>query len=1393
MKASSQYNFKLVDFHVSSTGYFLKVAMLAPVSRSYHLVYIPYSKYPSVVMLEYLVASMKELPAELNNALIQAVQQELSAEAGIILLADEPKRSSALGEEIAAVNLGRVGTQTALHDAVRPHYLDGQVDESVRDATRSVAFGVSADLVPLAIRPELYGLEMKEEKGTIRVDKQGQYRNVDIDGSFRTINQPTRVFREVHITKNVARNLNNLRLNDLAYRMKEQQLFIDVADSAQRIVTSDLSIQKGGDGHRISSADAVVGGGTHGHRERIVNILNPKEPLFASRISTEEAVIPWTSILANRMMNRHQTSVIQEYVWGQTPERYLRSSIGRGFLASRNSMARAWINSGNTLGGRKISAPALLGAQLEGTRNDDHNAVLQTIIGAKKLSAQLLFIDRSITRAKLKARQYPSHLIAMLQAIRDLEWGTHLSDIYKAGRKGSQTTVIGQQSLGLRQKAVASDLIKANINAQRVVAREKHLWIVKNELKGERIIHKFMPKSLENSILREVLWGRREHEVDSYIERYFDLSIRDVETDAWVVRSLMDGGVKGKRDLFIGRDSLEGCRSKEKMIYVPRNVVEGSSRTPKQTFISWNSQAARMEAKEMYLDYIKQAQRESKQRAYLDSSVESDMRPKDSVIDELIGGTVLSRFALSEEEMLLSQGHLPLESSIGEDWLGTKQLIELRGLMDEALTAEVKKSREGLTKEIFAAVRGNNGLEALLIEEMVVAHIIREMPAYILEVIYANKEFPAELMDDVLVGIRDNLTPSLIEIFDILAEKQALGGFIEEFIVGAKARLESLIESGIVGFQESKPSLLIFGWESSRDTLSESSVFTEEPVAYEEAKPSVILSDKLAEQEAKPSILPEGLTGIEEGRPSVISESMSAFEEPKPSYAGKDILADDVFRPSVLQIENPLGYFEPDESFIPESTEATKPTNHSAEISSGSIQAQEPERPAAMGMGTEAEPPVRGVEMIDNPLAEREGRASLVADGDYEALVKKRIAELSTEFVFGTGGSRAGHIADVYFLGEAGVRDGFIPEVEWSNYAKLALEQAIISEGMFATDPNKAALLMESILAYKGLGREAAVSSPELTGDRQPSYADFTEEDDVLGNREMNREGELDENGVSGQPEPQPTYLHLDFIGSKLPDAVQIIEGILADKELAESIMLDYIAAKKRGHDALMDEPLNATEQIKKAFLDRITEMGQGLSFDYRDDIIEDGMNPEDWEGGFGVPEDYDPHNPFNDYYPWTEERDQLMLGQDDWIRMDNEHQENWRRDKDLGEFYCVNGNPGVTGFYRNDFKHGDYVFEVSFKVNEATGDDGAGILFRYTDPQNYYMFMIHGGDSGGTLGMLRSMQLFRIRGGKTEMLGSPMNAFSWVQGKWYQLQVSVISNRIKLLVNGRLQYDFTD
>ncbi|WP_440837636.1 family 16 glycoside hydrolase [Paenibacillus sp. 22594] len=1385
--------------------------MLAPVSRSYRLVYIPYSKYPSVVMLEYLVASMKELPAELNSALIQAVQQELSAEEGIILLADEPKRSAGLGQEIDAVNLGRVGTQPTLLDAVRPYNFDGQVDQSVHEATRSVAVGVSADLVPLAIRPQFYGLEMEEEKGTIRVEKQGQYHNVDIDGSFRTINQPTRVFREVHISKNVARNLNNLRLNDLAYRMKEQQLFIDVADSAQRIVTSDLSIQKGGDGHRISNADALVGGGIHGHRERIVNILHPKENLFASRISTEEAVIPWTSILANRMMNRHQTSVIQEHVWGQTPERYLRSSIGRGFLASRNSVAEAWINLSNVLGERKIIAPVLLGAQLEGARKADQNGVLQKIIRAKKLSSQLLFIDRSITRAKLKARQYPSHLIAMLQAIRDLEWDTHLSGIYKAGRKGNQTTVISQQSLGFRQKLMASDIIKANINAQRVITRGKHLWIVKNELKGERIIQKFMPKSLENSILREVLWGRREHEVDSYIERNFSLATRDVKTDTWVIRSLMDGGVKGKRDLFIGRERLEGSRAKEKMIYVPRNVVEGSSRTPKQTFISWNSQATRMEAKEMYLDYIKQAQRESKQRAYLDSSVESDMRPKDSVIDELIDGNVLSRFALSEEEMLLSQGHFPLESSIGEDWLGTKQLIELRGLMEEALTAEVKKSREGLTEEVFAAVRENEGLGALLIEKMVVAHIIREMPAYILEVIYANKEFPAELMDDVLVGIRDNLTPSLIEIFDILAEKQALGGFIEEFIVGAKARLESLIESGIVGFQESKPSLLTFGWESSRETLSESSMFTEEPVAYEEAKPSVISSDRpvaeqeakpsvissdrpMAEQEAKPSILPEGLTGIEEGKPSVFSVSMSAFEESKPSYVGKDILADDVFRPTVLQIENPLGYFEPDESFIPESTEATKPTNHSAEIdSSGSIQAQEPERPAAMGMGTEAEPPVRGFEMIDNPLAEREGRASLVAGGDYEALIKKRIAELSTEFVFGAGGARAGHIADVYFLGEAGVRKGFIPEIEWSNYAKLALEQAIISEGMFATDPNKAALLVESILAYKGLGREAAVSSPELTGDRQPSYADFTEEEDVLGNRGMNREGDLDEKGISGQPEPQPTYLNLDFIGSKLPGAVQIIEGILADKELAESIMLDYIAAKKRGHDALMDEPLNATEQIKKAFLDRITEMGQGLSFDYRDDIIEDGMNPEDWEGGFGVPEDYDPHNPFNDYYPWTEERDQLMLGQDDWIRMDNEHQENWRRDKDLGEFYCVNANPGVTGFYRNDFKHGDYVFEVSFKVNEATGDDGAGILFRYTDPQNYYMFMIHGGDSGDTLGMLHPMQLFRVRGGKTEMLGSPMNAFSWVQGKWYQLQVSVISNRIKLLVNGRLQYDFTD
>jgi hypothetical protein len=37
------------------------------------------------------------------------------------------------------------------------------------------------------------------------------------------------------------------------------------------------------------------------------------------------------------------------------------------------------------------------------------------------------------------------------------------------------------------------------------------------------------------------------------------------------------------------------------------------------------------------------------------------------------------------------------------------------------------------------------------------------------------------------------------------------------------------------------------------------------------------------------------------------------------------------------------------------------------------------------------------------------------------------------------------------------------------------------------------------------------------------------------------------------------------------------------------------------------------------------------------------------------------------------------------------------------------------------------------------------------------------------------------------------MNPFNWVKGAWYRVEVSVLDSRIKIKVNGRLQYDLVD
>lgn len=242
--------------------------------------------------------------------------------------------------------------------------------------------------------------------------------------------------------------------------------------------------------------------------------------------------------------------------------------------------------------------------------------------------------------------------------------------------------------------------------------------------------------------------------------------------------------------------------------------------------------------------------------------------------------------------------------------------------------------------------------------------------------------------------------------------------------------------------------------------------------------------------------------------------------------------------------------------------------------------------------------------------------------------------------------------------------------------------------------------------------------------------------------------------------------------------------------ERTAHLMDIYHAAKTEPRDSffLSDEYSALRDLPAEGYLPIMDTMGQGLIYDYTNDLLDQGMNPEDWEGGFGVPEDYDPNDPFNVYYPYSKDMDALELSQsDEWIEFGDG---DWERDKLIGKFYSKSDVPSVSGWYRNNFLADTYKFSIDFKVDNDQDGDGAGIIFKYYDDENYWMFMVHGGDHDNSLGMRKPMQLYKVQGGKAIAVGSPMQPFKWEKDKWYTLSVSVMDDRIQIYTDSKLQYD---
>lgn len=209
--------------------------------------------------------------------------------------------------------------------------------------------------------------------------------------------------------------------------------------------------------------------------------------------------------------------------------------------------------------------------------------------------------------------------------------------------------------------------------------------------------------------------------------------------------------------------------------------------------------------------------------------------------------------------------------------------------------------------------------------------------------------------------------------------------------------------------------------------------------------------------------------------------------------------------------------------------------------------------------------------------------------------------------------------------------------------------------------------------------------------------------------------------------------------------------------------------------DADIEEQIYTDKYKENPFIAR-SILGQSLLYDYSD-IVDEGMDVEHWDVGYAIPEDYDPQDPFNPYYPWAEERNKHSIVQE----------EDW--ENTLGNWDSDEGNAIIKS---QGGKHSNAIMttkkpykDFKFKFNTQVGyspDCRSGFVFNYDDVANYYKITLSSGN--------KPIELIQVIDGKERLLALPMAPFYMDGGSRHSIDVSYVKDRLVVYVDGRLQYD---
>lgn len=1295
--------FRTVDYKVFEDGYLFKL-MDTERTAQYQLVFAPFSLYPSVLMLDFLMADVNR-SATVNTDLITAIREDLSS-----------------GNLTDFIVLGERDGE------------DGGILEDVS---------------------ELF----------TKIDKEGA--SDEISFSTRITNRKKlQTVSNISFSRDILKNMGKLTQSDIAFRVDRDGLVVDKIGSANRDYISGLDIakelqgarpfRKGGEvsntlgeyfrPYRVGSD--IIGGGLQALRTDVFGLNVTGSSIVANRTSHHKGFVEGNSILATRDFNKgimytdyklldFYIEIIPRYLKVMRPEILANRIINNSHMTALDNQI---------LMDRDVSNDMFVREVLDFTR-DNHNKELLS--------------ENSILLGKKKAPQYPTHM--------------HYTGV---GDRLNREEMYFQAVSDALRDIVVGDLVKSydTLRFERDVTNA--LETLKDKLLGYR--DEQQSKNLPMHIEQTMLTAHRDIFEKMFIQDSLDVGSRFYLVNAHIDKNRPQGERKYDNVLHLSHEQPQGSRD------VLQNTHLFNTKCD-------NVIALRDVSNELMVNVSDEFDRDNRSGLYLPKEQQQGYRTEKQLdIQESVDGTRDSAKGL----------HLATSTIWQKD-----NIKELLLLNQQSFDRDSEKSMYLEYTKMYDRVKRK--LMHLRDEWLEILINGGELPE--------NKTWEGLLMEDMIFGeLLDS--PAWVEEYHIMGDltSSKIGVITADLLEGAKQKIQALIDSEILLSSREGDiagDIISINYEAMVDIREGNVTHTDIEGTREDSEAMVVeYPDLMAHKVTIPKYgwleeleQPLGYLEDREGtidsanvlgeRPNVIGGNLDDNMQLGNRHNISESTLDD--RVDMADREQSIGHITQEEVL------ATRQDSN-ADINSDNVLATRQDSEGiisydhAIGGKDSKEAMILHDEKSTGSLWNREGtlleniknlfgsaveRISSFFKGDWMGTKRDREAHIYESGYEGTKADHEGHtikdsetigtkadyeghtIKDSETMGTRDVQDGY------SEHSTIEGErgniQATVDDREYMGHKNERDGLLDSEEYTAEIPRKNAtleeIQFAELKGRLASAITDFifaySEEKEIEGLNAI----------LTSVKQDRAFTLMSHLEGYREEKFGTVEEQIQATPEKLGDVIKGIMATPEK-YGIQMDGSL----------------LGQGVLHDYNDDLLKEGMDVEQWDDsyGFGVPDDYDPLDPFNNYYPYTSDYTSHELAQRvSWTQTSGF---NFKPNTDIIQLTTDRDSIAVADVVGDNYK-----FSVDFCV-KGNKDTAVDIVVKYMSADDYYIFRVNGGDRQGTLDMTDNMQLYRVQHGQYQPVGYAMSPHKWQKNTWHRVEVSLMENGTKLLikVDDRVQYD---